>query len=92
MQPNTNVTCLSGYRDSATAWLDARQGERRVEVLDRDQRAIAPFTRDNCQPARVDSTIAPVGWADGRDLSPLAGQPVRFRFHLSNGRLYALRA
>jgi len=30
-----------------------------------------------------------VRWAGIEDLSSLANQPVRFRFHLKNGKLYA---
>jgi hypothetical protein len=30
-----------------------------------------------------------VAWTGVPDLSPIAGEPVRFRFHLTNGRLYA---
>ena len=30
-----------------------------------------------------------MNWDGAQDLSDLAGKPVRFRFHLSNGDLYA---
>jgi len=64
-------------------------GELRVEVLDRDGNVIGPFTAVNCVPVSVDSTITEVTWLGGLDLSALAGQPVRFRFHLREGSLYA---
>src|SRR5262249_4838217 len=44
--------------------------------------------RDNCVPVRGDSTRAAVTWK-GADLAKLAGQAVRYRFHLRNGELYA---
>ena len=67
----------------------AAQGELRVEVLDRDGQVIAPFTRENCEPVRVDKTLVEVKWRGAADLSSLSGKPVCFRFHLANGALYA---
>jgi hypothetical protein len=64
-------------------------GELRVEVLDRDGRVPAPFSADNCIPLHVDSTLQRVAWKNGVDLGQLAGQPVRLRFRLTNGSLFA---
>ena len=36
-----------------------------------------------------DSTKREVKWDSAPDLAALAGKPVRFRFHLTNGSLYA---
>ncbi len=69
--------------------LAAPQGELRAEALDRDGQAIEPFTRENCLPLRADKTLQTVRWKGARDLSKLAGQPVKFRFHLKRGSLYA---
>lgn len=69
--------------------LDAPRGRLAVEILDESGRPIAPFTRDNCQPVSGDSTRRPVGWTGAADLSAVAGRPVRLRFWLSAGRLYA---
>ncbi|MCH5378230.1 MAG: glycosyl hydrolase family 32, partial [Planctomycetes bacterium] len=69
--------------------VDDPEGELRVEVLDGDGQPITPFTRDDCLPIKADSTCMPVAWRGSDDLSSLAGQPIRFRFHLSDGRLYA---
>ncbi len=68
---------------------DVPQGELSVEMLDAAGEVIAPFTRGNCQKFKGDSTIAAVQWNGAKDLSALDGKPVRFRFHLKNGRLYA---
>ncbi len=71
---------------------DADEGELRVEVLD-DRGGIIPrFSRAKCVPIRTDSTLQRVRWKGTRDLSRLARKPVRLRFHLSNGRLYAFWA
>lgn len=69
--------------------LDAPQGELRVEVLDADQKPIAPLDRQHCHPVRGNRTRQAVCWDGAQDLSSLAGKPVRFRFHLTAGSLYA---
>ncbi len=67
--------------------VDAAGGALRVDVLDRNGRVIAPYSAAQCVPVREDSTRVRVAW--GTDLAALAGEPVRFRFHLSSARLYA---
>lgn len=67
---------------------DLGDGELRVEMLDRNGGVIAPFTRDACIPTTGDGTRLAVRW-QGAALGDLAGRPVRFRFSLSHGRLYA---
>lgn len=69
--------------------VDAPKGRLTAEVLDAGGNPIQPFTRDNCKPVTADSTLQQVTWKGAEDLSKLAGQPVRFRFHLQNGSLYA---
>ena len=69
--------------------VDAPGGELRAEVLGADGKPLPAFSRDTCVPVRADSTIQPVTWKGAADLSALAGKPVRFRFHLTAGRLYA---
>jgi hypothetical protein len=67
----------------------AAKGVLRVEILDESGKVIAPFSRANCEPVRADKTLQAVRWRGAKDLSKLAGKPLRFRFHLKNGRLYA---
>ena len=69
--------------------LDAPRGELLAEVLDVEGRVIKPFEKANCKPTRSDSTLEAVAWDGADDLSAIAGRPVRFRFHLKNGRLYS---
>jgi hypothetical protein len=57
--------------------------------LDRDGKPILPFARDNCEPVETDGTLVAVRWKGADDLSSVSGQPVRFRFHLRNGAIYA---
>ncbi|MSU50314.1 MAG: glycosyl hydrolase family 32 [Opitutus sp.] len=65
------------------------QGALRVEVLDENEKPIAPFALGNCETIAVDSTIHAVRWRGGDDLSALAGRNVRFRFTLRNGSLFS---
>ncbi len=59
-----------------------------MEILNEHGDVIPAFTRNDCVPLRADSTCVHVRWDKDRDLSQLAGQVIRFRFHLTNGRLY----
>ena len=67
----------------------AKGGEVRVEVLDMNGNVISPFTRLECKPVRADKTLQQVKWGRKADLAALAGQPVRFRFHVQNAQIYA---
>lgn len=67
----------------------APEGELRAEVLDREGNPVAPFTRENCEPVQTDKTLVAVRWKGAQDLSGLSGKPVRLRFYLRNGALYA---
>jgi hypothetical protein len=69
--------------------VDVPKGALRVEVLNLDGKMLKPFTFDNCSPVTGDATLQQVTWKDSEDLSTLAGQPVRFRFHLKDGSLYS---
>ena len=69
--------------------VDSSRGELRVEVLGQDGNMIAPFGKANCRTVSRNGTCVRVYWQGMTDLSALAGQPVRFRFHLKNSRLYA---
>jgi hypothetical protein len=69
--------------------VDCPGGELRAEVCDSDGRALAPFTLDDCVPLATDSTRVRVRWAGDPDLGALRGRPVRFRFRLAGGSLYA---
>ena len=68
--------------------LAAPSGALRVEVLDEQGKALAPYSADNAGVAKaMDSTKLSVQWKN--DLTVLANKPVRFRFHLTNGQLYS---
>jgi len=67
----------------------APKGALRAEVLNLEGKVVEPFTVDNCYAVTADTTLQQVTWKGSEDLSVLAGQPVRFRFHLKDGSLYS---
>jgi len=83
----TRPVTFSGSRVFVNA--ASADGELRVEILDEAGEPLAPFTRENCRPIRADSTLEPVAWSGAEDVSALRNKPVRFRFTLRNGSLYA---
>lgn len=64
-------------------------GELRVEVLDEAGRVIAPFALAECVPVSEDSTLRRVVWRGAETLAVLRGRPVRFRFQVRDGELFA---
>lgn len=69
--------------------LDAESGDLRVEALDNQGNVLTPFTRANCVPLGGNRTLQAVQWKGATDLAALADKPIKFRFHLTKGRLYA---
>ncbi len=65
------------------------EGELRAEIVDRNGDVIPGYSFSECSPLRTDSTRLEVHWRDQKDLAALAGQPVRIRFSLTQGSLYA---
>lgn len=69
--------------------VEAPAGELRVEVLDDKDEVIAPFALANCERIQADKTRISVKWKGADDLARVAGKKVKFRFRLTNGKLYA---
>lgn len=83
----TRLISFTGSRLFVNA--DTSGGELRVELLDEAWQVIQPYTVENCRPVCADSTCEPVSWQGADDLSSLRGRPVRMRFSLLNGALFA---
>ncbi|PYJ81964.1 MAG: glycosyl hydrolase family 32 [Verrucomicrobia bacterium] len=64
--------------------LEAPSGGVWIEVFSEDGKRLLTSDR-----IKGDKTLLPVSWKDADDLSVLAGKPVRFRFHLYDGKLYS---
>jgi len=68
---------------------DATDGGLRVEVVDQDDETVEGHAVEDCESIHADSTRQLVSWADADRLTAGQSEPVRFRFHLSNGDLYS---
>jgi len=66
-------------------------GDLRVEIQDPGGRPIEGYTLENAVEVRGNGTDFVVSWNAGSDVSRLAGKPVRLRFVLRDGDLYAYR-
>lgn len=84
----TRAVTFTGNRLFVNAAI-ASGGELRIEVLDQSGKVLAPFTLSECVPVTGDSTLKEVTWRGGKDLSSLRGKPVKFRYQLKKGSLYA---
>lgn len=69
--------------------VDSLQGDLRVEILDEKGAPFPGFTKADAIPVRTDNTLQAVEWNRGPDIARFANRPVRFRFHLREGRLYS---
>ena len=69
---------------------DSWRGRVLVEVTDAASgQAIRGFTREESQPAIIDSISEPVRWKTKNNLAELKDRTVRLRFHIWNAELYA---
>lgn len=66
-------------------------GSLRVEIQTPEGQPIPGFTLADCEPVEGDKIEAAVHWTGGRDLTALAGQPVRLRFSMLEADLFSLR-
>jgi hypothetical protein len=69
--------------------VDNPNGELGIEILNEAGEVLPQFDRRKCALVSANKTLQPVRWTGVEDLSSLANQPVRFRFRLKKGRLYA---
>ena len=69
--------------------VDCPEGELKAEVLDEEGNVIPGLSVGDCNAISLDQTLTAVTWKDSNNLSAIAGKPVRFRFLLKNGSLYA---
>lgn len=63
--------------------------ELRVAVTGADGEPLPACAAEQCVPWVGNSTCAEIRWHTSQALSTVAGQPVRFQFHLDRGELYS---
>ncbi|MCZ6795650.1 MAG: hypothetical protein O7J95_18755, partial [Planctomycetota bacterium] len=66
-------------------------GRVRVELQDAGRRPYDGFSLADCTPLAGDAIEAPVAWKGGRDVSALAGKPLRLRFEIRDADVYSFR-
>ncbi|REJ81446.1 MAG: hypothetical protein DWQ34_14615 [Planctomycetota bacterium] len=66
-------------------------GSLRVELQDADGTPLPEFTLDDCDELFGDTLDRTVTWQDRRDVSSLAGTPVRLRFVLQDADLFSFQ-
>ncbi len=64
-------------------------GSMRVELLDIDGTAIEGYSLEDCYEIVGDTLDYTVRWANGTDVTALAGKPVKLRFALKDADLYS---
>ncbi|HWK57481.1 MAG TPA: hypothetical protein VNQ80_09095 [Parapedobacter sp.] len=69
--------------------VDCPDGELRIAVLDEHGRVLKGFSEKECTPIQINKTLYKVSWDSGEDLSAFNGKPIKFRFQLTNGKLYS---
>jgi hypothetical protein len=78
-------------RQLALNFSTSAAGSVRVEVQDLKGRAVPGFALEDCEPLFGDTIERRVRWRNERDISTLAGQPVRLRFVLHDADVYSYR-
>jgi len=66
-------------------------GSVRVELLDEKGRPIQGYTKSEATPLCGNSVQMPVSWGRIRDVSALAGKPIKIRFVMRDCKLYAFQ-
>lgn len=63
----------------------------RIELQDADGRPVPGFALGDCLPIYGDEIARTVEWSSGRDVTALAGKPVRIRFVMEDADLYSIK-
>jgi len=69
--------------------VESARGRFRAEICGHDGRPLAGFNCEDCMSLSADSTRQIVAWKNGESVESLAGRPVRFKFYLTNAKLYS---
>lgn len=76
--------------DGKYFFVNAAAKELAVELIGADGAPVKGFTKEDCVAMKeTDSTKYRITWGKHKDLSRFRNQPVRFKFYLTEGSLYA---
>jgi hypothetical protein len=70
-------------------FVTSEKGSLRVELQDIEGHPIKSFNLKGCAVLRGDAVDQRVTWKSGKNLSVLAGKPIRIRFHLKDADLFS---
>ncbi len=87
--PGTLTTRTLKFDEGLHLFINAEceQGSLSVEVLDENGNTLPEFAVSH--PVSVNSTIQKIEWKNGTNLQSLQGKNVKFRFHMTRGKLYS---
>ncbi len=86
----TKTTAFAGARLEVN--VDCPKGSLAVELLDASGTPLLGFSRADADAFTGDDLRRVVTWKGKNDLSALAGKPIKFRFYLKHGDLYAFQS
>ena len=69
--------------------VDCPEGELKIEIMDETGRVIPGFSARKSVAVSVNKTLQQISWKNSADISALRNRPVKFRFYLTNGKLYS---
>lgn len=69
--------------------VDCPTGELKVEILNDKNEVIPGFSSKECRSVATNATSQLISWETGDDLKSLVGKTVKFKFRLSDGKLFA---
>lgn len=76
--------------DGKYFFINAEAKELRVELLDEDGQIIPGFSKEDCVvQTDLNATKQRIRWKSGKALASLAGKPLRIKFYITGGHLYA---
>lgn len=76
--------------DGRYFFLNAEAKQVQVELLDENGKPIAGFTKGECDgKTELNSTKCEITWGGGKNVESLAGKPVRVKFYVKEGDVYA---
>ena len=69
--------------------IESTRGRFQAEVCQEDGKPLPGFTREDCLPISTDSTKVMVAWKDRNSLESFVGSRIRFKFYMTNSKLFA---
>ncbi|MBF0430355.1 MAG: DUF2341 domain-containing protein [Fibrobacteria bacterium] len=69
----------------------SNSGSIQVELQDANGAVISGYAKADCNPITKDNVEHMVSWTGGKDISALAGTPIKLKVYMKNAELYAVK-